>query len=438
MKNRRSYDLVVFGAEPAGVAAAACAARAGAKVAYIETGHEPPVDGSASSVPNFVWRRLDLHEAGLNLETVSAHVSLLPEGRAVATFESDLTTQDALAKVDKADAGLWRDFRSELEHRYAAVEDVGADPLHMADGPRPHLMTDNQSTDTLVDLLEDYFDADDVRAHLAAVAALAFNLGGEEPGSALALAASAAQGAWRVRDGAALYKALVGVAERVGAERLDEPVVGVEQTPGRGYRILFTGDEAASTRALMASSTRLARAAGFNVDGAPSPLDVGDAAEARIRLKLEETPAPPTDAGGDAPVYYVAASPDEIRAARDAVLEGRTPDRPPLMFEIGDKEVRVRAPYCPRLLSSEEGPREWTGQDRQVLGAQVLERLGEHLNGALKSVRATDVEVFGAADLEKEAALGGDAPTVAAPPPALDEIGVAAALALRLVGEPPR
>ncbi|MEL6213862.1 MAG: hypothetical protein AAFQ96_09780, partial [Pseudomonadota bacterium] len=184
----------------------------------------------------------------------------------------------------------------------------------------------------------------------------------------------------------------------------------------------------------MASSARLAVMAGLPLAGDTAALVNFENAEAYVSVKLADQPVrPDVDGAGDNTVFFIAESPDEIRAARDAVLEGRTPENPPLTFEFSEKEIIVRTPYCPKLLASEDGPREWTGQDRQVLGKQIVQRLGKYLNGALTNVQRTDVKIHGASELEPERRIATEAVELMAPEPDLDEIGAAARLALRLV-----
>ncbi|MEL7486821.1 MAG: FAD-binding protein, partial [Pseudomonadota bacterium] len=366
MKNRRQFDLVVFGAEPAGLAAAACAARAGAKCAVIKTGYEMGYAGAAPSVPNFVWRQLELHETGLSVAPVDALVSLFEDGRSIATFEDDRRTQDALLASHPSDGALWLDYQAELARRRAATCDQNGQFIASLSAPET-LSLDSATTDSVSDILADYFESDDLKTHLSTVAGLAFSLGGEEPGSGAALASVADADAWRVRDGEILAMTLERVCERAGVERFASAVASIEQHDPRTLDIDFELGDDIRTRALMASSARVARAAGLRVKGGAS-LDDVEAAEALISVKLAEAPKPPkTDAEGEAFIYYIGETEDALRDARAAVLEGRTPDEPPMSFEFSDHEIIVRTRYCPRVLHTEEGPREWTGQDRQAL-----------------------------------------------------------------------
>ena len=69
MTKRRQFDLIVIGAEPAGFAAAGCAAREGARTALIRTGDKSLRVASMPGVPDFfrggyrdLLHRIDTHD----------------------------------------------------------------------------------------------------------------------------------------------------------------------------------------------------------------------------------------------------------------------------------------------------------------------------------------------------------------------------------------
>ena len=434
MKQRRQFDLVVFGAEPSGLAAAACAAKSGARCAVIKTGLEPTEVASAPHIPNFVWRQLDLQDTGLIVEPVSARVSLFEDGRSIATFPDHHRTREALLDKSPSDGALWIDFSDEMARKQRKNEKTPATICdRLADAERRPTL-DSAETDPLTDILDDYFFDADLKTHLSTVAGIAFGLSGEEPGSGRALASLSMREAWPVKNGDILAMTMERVCERAGVERFSSAVRRMERVDARAIDIDFELGDDIRTRALMASSARLAVMAGLPLAGDTAALVNFENAEAYVSVKLADQPVrPDVDGAGDNTVFFIAESPDEIRAARDAVLEGRTPENPPLTFEFSEKEIIVRTPYCPKLLASEDGPREWTGQDRQVLGKQIVQRLGKYLNGALTNVQRTDVKIHGASELEPERRIATEAVELMAPEPDLDEIGAAARLALRLV-----
>ncbi|MEM9705087.1 MAG: hypothetical protein AAF850_03310 [Pseudomonadota bacterium] len=440
MKHRRQFDLVVIGAEPCGLVAAACAAREGAACAIIETGLEAPLGPSAPAIPNFVWRRLDLHETALTVEPVSAYVSLFKNGDKFATYKNDRRTAEAVRSQDPGDGALWEDFVGEmrshtersLSFRDFLVDGETAGAAQTAH--TPHLMTDAAMTDALVTVLNDYFQNDTLKAHLAAIAGAAFAIGGEEPGSRLAASSICGDDAWRIKNAQALSETLDHLCASLGVARIMSPIESIDRQDPRTFIIDLSDGDEVRTGALMASSSRIARAAGLQIDGDPSPIFADENVEAVVTFTLSSDAEPPAqDIAGDSAIYYIAENPDEVRAARDAVLEGRTPDNPPLVIEFAGREVVVRAPYCPRMLASDEGSREWTGQDRQLLGARVAQRLAEYLNGALDGIETTDVRLLHIAPDDLDRAPIETSSPIAAPEPDADEIGAAARLALKLV-----
>jgi len=414
MRNRRQFDLVIIGAELSGLAAAACAAHSGARCAVIATGHETEDQALVASIPNFVWRRLDLHEIGLMPEPVSACVSLFKETDAITTFSDDHETLEALEKISPADGSLWTDFRAEMRRKQKSKKPAGDQIVTGARKLNQAALLDGMLTDS----------------------GLTFGIGGEEPGSGFALASAADWSAWRVKNDESLNQAMDRVCEKLDVERVSYPVRRIERHDGRSYNIDFDLGDGFRTRSVMTSSPRIAIAMGLRTNDDPSPLAAPESAEAVISVKLSEAPQPPAGVkDANQAIYYISESADEIRAARDAVLEGRTPDNPPVTFEFGDKEIIARTPFCPRFLASEDGPREWTGQDRQILGKQVVQRLGEYLNGTLETIQRTDVKIFGAAELDPEHPLNTDMPAISTPAPEMNEIAAAARLAIRLVGD---
>jgi phytoene dehydrogenase-like protein len=439
MKQKPALDLLIIGAEPAGFAAAACAARAGAAVALVRGGEKKTRAGSVPGVPDFVWRKLNLQDAGLDAQPVSARVSLFEDGKSVATYASDRKTEEALKKSGGGDYHLWTDFSADLDRLWREGEEVAQasaagpakkkTPLLAALAAKDGARAARRMTASTAALLEDYFSEGRLRAHLASVALSPFGLGGDEPGSALALAALREPAAWRVRNngkGKTLLEALEQAARNAGVEIIEARLreILVER---RQRIVAFENGEAVRARRIMASSVEAAARAGLDIAPSFSPLARRDGAIADVRLKFQKSPEA-LEAGKNA-VYYIADSLDSIADARDAVLEGRLAERMPISFEFNRDEIVVHAPYCPSFLKTENEVREWSEQDRQALGMQIVQRLEPYLNGAAKQIKRIDIRVTPAAPSP------GDEPekSVAAPPPGHDPIGAAAKLALELV-----
>lgn len=440
MSRRRQYDLTVLGDEPAGLAAAACAARARARVALIRSGDKPSRAASTPGVPDFVWRKLNLQDSGLLAEPVTARVSLFEDGRAFKTFGSQKKTRDALESAQSPDFRLWSDFNDALSRSWEESEELvrraatgrsggQSAPVLTAlagkDGPGAA----KRLTATSLTVLEDFFASDELKVHLASVALSPLGMGGDEAGSAQALTSLAAPSAWRVRvsrKGPKFERVLEDAAAAAGVEIMDARIRIVESPDDKTYELTLHDGDVLRTRRLMAASAEAAARAGLEVAPGYSPLMRRAGAVAHVRVRLAKSIEPP---GGDKDaVYYLADSLASFAEARDAALQGRLVERPPISFEFHKDEILVQAAYCPAFLKTDDEVREWTEQDRQALGQQIVARLAPYLNGAARSVRRVDVRVTPAAPPH------GDKAGVITPPCGHDPIGAAVKLALDLIG----
>lgn len=440
MTKRRPYDLVVIGAEPAGLAAAACAARAHARVGLVRGGDKPLRSASTPAVPDFVWRKLNLQDSGLEAEPVTARISLFEGGRALKSYASEKKCRDGLEAAGIADHRLWADFSGAMARASEEGEELARRAGARARGKAaPALLgalagkagagAATRLTDTTLAVLDDYFASDDLKVHLASAALTPFGFGGDEAGSALALAGVAAPSSWRIRasrNGPKLERALEDAATGAGVEFIDARLRGLAAADDKTYEIALNDGDALRARSVMAASAEAAARAGLAVAPAFSPLLRRDGAVANVRLRFAKPVAAP--GGEEGAIFYLADSLAAFAEARDAALEGRIAERAPISFEFHKDEVLVQAPYCPAVLRTDGDERDWTEQDRQAFGQQIVERLAPFLNGAARAVRRVDVRVSPAAPVQ------GDADGIIAPPPGHDPIGAAVKLALDLIG----
>jgi phytoene dehydrogenase-like protein len=443
MKQRRPFDLVVIGAEPAGLAAAAVAARQGARVALFRAGEGIARGPSTTGVPDFVWRKLDLHESGLDAKPVSARISLFEGGRSLETYASATKTRDALERAGLPDHHLWADFTDTLEReweegesltRRAAAKNGGAPALAALASPRgPDIAA--RLTATTRAVLDDYFADDDLKTHLASVALAPLGLGGDEPGSGLALASMSSADGWRVRSGGrgpALADVLEEAARRAGVEFIEARIVGLQPSDDKFHQLALESGETLKARHVMAASVAAAARVALPIAPALAPIARRSGAVADIRIRFAKAPPPP--AGDRDAIFFIAESVETFADARDAALEGRLPERPPVSFEFARDEIVVHAPYCPASLVVDGEERDWTEQDRQAFGRMIVQRLAPYLNGVSQAARRIEVKISPAgapqgASGTGASRLGG----VVAPPPGHDAIGAAAKLALDLV-----
>lgn len=412
-----TVDFLVAGDDEASLAAAAAAAKSGARVALLR----PPKRGprippaSFSAVPNFIWRRFDLHEYGLSLEPASARVTLAAR-QAVTTFAGVRRTQASLADAGVGDHLLWTAFVEDMAgleeaavmNGAAAGASNGADAFPSLFHDARRLSALAKLTDSCESLLGDYFCDADLKTHVGAHALSRAGLGGREAGSALALPEFFAEDAWPVRiaeGGPSLRAVLEKVCAQCGVTMLEGALLDIA-ADGDRRSVTLTGDQRIKTQFIFFATPEAAQAAGAATSSL-SPLGLGGQATAVMRLTLKEELRPP--AGDDKAVFQIADDFAELQTARDAAADGRLPERPPVEFEItADGDIIARTAYCPAAFRTEDGLRGWTGQDRQAIAARMKERLASRLDGLAGKIVKTEVKIIGADETVRDARLPDD------------------------------
>lgn len=411
MAPRAAVDLLVIGADAAGFAAAACAAKSGASAALARTGDEAPAEGACNEPPNFVWRLLDLHLHELR-PGPSAPKTTLTENGALSTSADRMRTGDALAARDPALEHLWPAFAAEM-NRAAAREAPRAEDRYMSANA----------------LLDDYFGDEILKAHLVSAFVAPFGLAGDETGSAAALA-GAGQAAQARLPAKALVEALSKAATAAGVESLSGRLHALAGADGKNWKAVMDSGHEARARKVMASSALLGEAAGLRVSCSGSPLVRRIGAEAIIRIRYDKRPsAAALRSPGD---FFTATDRAAIIRARNAMIDGRIDDEPVLRFEVSGKEIIARVPYCPARLRENGDERDWTGQDKQILGRQTAALIEKRLGGGLGAVREIEVTI-GADAAEGLKRRSFDLRAIPAPAPSHDPVGAAAALALEIL-----
>lgn len=403
------FDLTVVGADVPGLCAAACAARRGFRVSLVK---KPGKTGRRSvaldAIPNNVWRRLNLQNYDIALASTPQIATLFPDGKVIALPQSPRQAAAILADDEHPDHHVWRDFASALDE-FVSVFDRHSDEIaHRQIGHREsadpltwaNLLTVSQSCD---DVLADHLDDDDLRTHVAAAALSVSGLGGREQGSAAALAGVFSESAWpahRVNGAVSLERIL----ERVCADAkvvINQGQVARVSGLGEKYRLVhFSGGDTVETRFLLFPSPRAAQQARARPQygGADTALR---AARATLRLKLSDEAPPPIDMPHT--VYQIAEDLDGIQEAREAVCEGRLPAAPPLQFSYASPfEIIIETSYCPDRLVDDGEVREWTGQDKQALTAQLIDRLADRIDNLSGRVVQSKLEIEGAWSAEDD------------------------------------
>ena len=416
------FDVLIIGDDEASFCAAACAAKGGARIALArprtaekDTIEKPLNDGAATAaVPNFIWRRLDLHEFGVSLEPVSARVTLLEDGQTVATYASERETAEKLLADGIDDGELWSDFVKDT----AALKTNGALHGHIS-GAAPgkkqmngggaagwitELLNDPsatrqamQLTATCRSLLEDYFVDERLRNHVAAHALSATGLGGEEPGSAFALSEYVEDDAWRMRNAAdakSLRNALLAACDKLGVVSFfGAPKPADEEN--QKYQEVFIGDEAIRARYVFFASPSAAVAAGAARIGGGAALRGPQSASAVMRITMNK--AMNVGKHDSDALFQIIDDADDLQTARDDAAIGRLPDKLPVEFEFAPNgDLIARTAYCPAAFYEDGEWRSWSSQDLQAVETRMRARLVNRLPDLAESIANTRIEINGA------------------------------------------
>jgi hypothetical protein len=413
MTQRSAVDLLVIGADAAGMAAAACAARSGASAAIAATGGEAPAEGGTDEPPNFVWRLLDLHLHELRLQPAAPRTTLTETG-ALTTLADANRTGPALGVRDGALEHLWPAFSAEMKRAAASDAQNATDRYLPANA-----------------LLDDYFSDEELKAHLVSAFVAPLGLAGDEAGSAAALAFAGDAPRRRV-SARALHDALSAAAKNAGVDTLSGRLQSLIRTDGKHWKAVMDNGHELRARDVMASSALIGEAAGLRVSSNGSPLVRRQGAGAVIRIRYDKRPA--AAALKDGGVFFTAGSRAGIARARDAMIDGRIDPEPALSFEVDGKEIIARAPFCPARIRDGDEERDWTGQDKQILGRQAASVIEQRLGGAVGTVREIEVTIGAdpASGLKRRTF---DMPAVPVPAPSHDPVGAAAALAMEIVSD---
>jgi phytoene dehydrogenase-like protein len=283
------HDAIVVGGGHNGLVAAAYLARAGLRTVVLEarsrtggaaTTEQPWPDLPDVSVtrlsyvmslmPPTILRELDLERHGYRVHPMGPYYQAFPEGGSVAIHEDDpARTKEEIARWSKHDARAWDDWNAWLA-RLADVlgpmlltvpPAIGShDPADVAALAR--LVWRNRGVDTrtvgeltrlmtmsIADLLDDWFESDQVKGALAVNGVIGTWAGPYEPGTAYVMAhhsigdvGDGVLGSWGFPEGGmgAVATAIRRAAESFGAEiRTDARVERVLVRNGRAEGVVL-------------------------------------------------------------------------------------------------------------------------------------------------------------------------------------------------------
>lgn len=392
-----TFDMLVIGDDAPSLCAAAAASARGVRVLLASTGAVTHGGPSVCDLPNFVWRRLELQEFGLDIEPVSARITLLADDATVTSYHRLEDTVASLRDIDADGAALWPEMVDDMR----ALGEAGLDAGFSGGAPNAlSLLNDPRALNDLAritgssdELVEDYVNGGALNAHIKAQALAPFGLGGVEAGSAAAMPEFFDDNAWRVRakPGArSIIGALRRACERHGVEAAPPSIDMVSADGARHNVIVFKGGEKIRARHIFFACPEAAELAGY---GGVAQCAPANSARAVMRIKLRDAIDPPA---GDARAFFqIIDDVKDIKTARTEALSGRIHDRMPVEFEFTEKgDIFVRTTYVPARLQEEGEWRDWTGQDRQVLTSILINRLASRIDGLRDQIRKTDLKMI--------------------------------------------
>ncbi len=398
-----SYELLVIGDDAPSLAAAAAAAASGAATAIASAGSASDIGPSVCDIPNFVWRRLELQDFGLEVEPVSARVTLLKDGRTTTTLRGLQESVDSLRDVDDEGATLWPALTDDMQalseaELFPSVDSGSSEAILCFDDLRA-LENIGRLAGTSEEIIDDYVNSGPLNTHIQAHALAPFGLGGEEAGSAAALPEFFDEHAWRVRAKSgtrSIVGALRKACERHGVASAPAHIQRVIADGAKQNGVLFENGEKIRARRIFFATPDAAEAAGYAPPGQNAAVN---GARAVMRIKLRDRIDPPT---GDArALFQIVDDASDIKSARRAALDGRISESLPVTFEYTDKgDIVARTSFAPKRLKEEGEWRAWTGQDRQLLSTILLNRLASRIDGLHEQIRKTDLKVMDRFDAE--------------------------------------
>ncbi|MGH8302740.1 MAG: phytoene desaturase family protein [Steroidobacteraceae bacterium] len=464
-RGRGQPDAVVVGAGHNGLVAACFLARAGLSVQVLE--RNPYIGGAAVSrrlydgftysncsyvcslLRTEIIRALDLPVHGLQIIPYEGGCTLMRNGGHFALYDNHDALRREIARHSRRDAEAYDRFtRDMLRHcRFIKPLLLRAPPDPTSFKPRDlrellylgrHFgrLGEDRMYETLrfwtlscADLLDEYFESEIVKAHLAGSSIIGTALGPRSPGTAYVLlhhymgSIDGTVGAWGFARGGmgAITQALAAALTASGGSiRCDAPVQRILTRNGRAAGIVLENGEEVPAKLVVS-----------NMDVRRTFLDVMDPAElpeefvrrvrqfkirgssGKLNIALDGLPRFPAIPAGSPCVrgdMHVTDSIDMLERAYDDWKEGRWSQRPyldilipsqidPTMAPPGKHYMSVFVQYCPYRLAG--GP--WTDEKRASFGRTVIDSIAEHSPGFRDLILHAEIRT--PADIEREVGL---------------------------------
>lgn len=432
-----AHDIIVIGAGLNGLVAANYLAKAGKRVLVLE--RRAMAGGQAVTEPLGSGFGVDALHAGGQLRpdiikdlglampptTSEPLVSLLPGGQQLRlTADADERTIGSIARLSKQDAARWPDFVAFMQEAAGFLDAAYRTPMprlpHVSLsqglplaklalnlrrlGPRDMFRVIRALPMSALELTEEWFETDAVRAAVSAVAVHGATLGPMSAGSGYTLMHNwlnrGGLGHRRVEGGIGrLAEALVTALQARGGEiRLSTDVKGilVDNMAVRGVR-LAGGEVIAGSMVVSAADPRHTL---LGLVGAPElpPHFVWQMQSIKMRGSVAKVHLL-TDGNHGLPAgtLVIAPSVRHIERAYDAAKYGRMSQAPYLEITTSGPVVSLHYQYAPYALREQDWSQERTVLERSAVDAAV---------GVSPSLRESIREVVSLTPLDLERTYG--------------------------------
>lgn len=420
-------DVIIIGAGLNGLVAANYLAKAGKKVLVLErraiiggqAATESFGDGFAADAlhaggqlrPDIV-SDLDLDRHGLPASVSEPLISLLPDGRQLRlTADSDEATLASIRSLSSRDADRWSDFVAFMREAAAFLDEAYRTPMprlpHVSWsegaplaklalrlrrlGPRDMFRIIRMLPMSVLELTEEWFESDALRAAIGAVAVHGSTLGPMSAGSGYALMHNwlnrGGPGHKRVEGGIGRIAATLVAAlnSRGGEVRMNADVKTILQDDHRvrGVR-LASGEEITAPIVISGADPRHTL---LDLVGAPElpPEFVWHAQSIKMRGSVAKVHLL-TDGHHGLPKGTVVIAPSVryVERAYDAAKYGQISQAPYLELTANGNVVSIHFQFAPYALRNSE----WS-QERAVLERIAVETASEALPQLKASIKAT-------------------------------------------------